>query len=170
MDELFDEIRKHASQFAGEVAITSGTRRTGCMRGQVCLEPREPREDDDPINDKSITLMRDMMIYYTKRFRRRNQYTYIIMTYNRTDDSPRKFDSYEDFVNCKDPWVQWIAKYTTISKFLFDLAKQNPNIMINFSYDWEKLVKAQGSPYFSYRSVLTAKEGKDVNVERLAQG
>lgn len=156
MSDLLDEINKKADQFAGSLAISAGAKRVRFRRAQVSLKPHEPTESDNPIEDNTLTLARENTICYAQRWTHRNQFIFTIATYQRSESTPKHFASWEEFRDCKDPWVQWLQKYTDLDEWMFDLAKKNPNIFINFTIDWRKLVEAQGSPYLTYESVLAA--------------
>lgn len=162
---LQQEILQNAKQSATRGVIGLNRRQGRITRALLTNPPRPIKPDDNPILDKEVKLS---TLLFSLRFspyivvsdiregghkinKRHKEKAFavrcdLLNVDNNTKNETTRFYSYEDMCACEDKWVQWVLKYTTISKGLFDIALENPFCSFTFSPKWEKIVKDAGSP------------------------
>lgn len=162
---LQQEILQNAKQSATRGVIGLNRRQGRITRALFTNPPRPIKPDDNPILDKEVKLS---TLLFSLRFspyivvadiregghkinKRHKEKAFavrcdLLNVDNNTKNDVTRFYSYEDMCACEDKWVQWLLKYTTISKGLFDIALENPFCSFTFAPKWEKIVKDAGSP------------------------
>ena len=163
--QLQQEILQNAKQSATRGVIGLNRRQGRITRALLTNPPRPIKPDDNPVLDKEVKLS---TLLFSLRFspyivvadireggykinKRHKEKAFavrcdLLNVDNNTKNETTRFYSYEDMCACEDKWVQWVLKYTTISKGLFDIALENPFCSFTFSPKWEKIVKDAGSP------------------------
>lgn len=163
--QLQQEILQNAKQSATRGVIGLNRRLGRVSRALLTNPPRPIKPDDNPVLDPEVKLS---TLLFSLRFapyavlsdireggykiKKRNKEKAfavrcdLLNVDNNTKNDVTRFYSYEDMCACEDKWVQWVLKYTTISKGLFDIALENPFCSFTFAPKWEKIVKDAGSP------------------------
>lgn len=163
--QLQQEILQNAKQSATRGVIGLNRRLGRVSRALLTNPPRPIKPDDNPVLDPEVKLS---TLLFSLRFapyavlsdireggykiKKRNKEKAfavrcdLLNVDNNTKNEVTRFYSYEDMQACEDKWVQWVLKYTTISKGLFDIALENPFCSFTFAPKWEKIVKDAGSP------------------------
>lgn len=198
--QLQQEILQNAKQSATRGVIGLNRRQGRITRALLTNPPRPIKPDDNPVLDKEVKLS---TLLFSLRFspyivvadireggykinKRHKEKAFavrcdLLNVDNNTKNETTRFYSYEDMCACEDKWVQWVLKYTTISKGLFDIALENPFCSFTFSPKWEKIVKDAGSPsliVYDYdlgdedkkKAKKKAKEKKRERVEKNKRG
>ena len=162
---LQQEILQNAKQSATRGVIGLNRRQGRITRALLTNPPRPIKPDDNPVLDPEVKLS---TLLFSLRFapyvvvsdireggykinKRHKEKAFavrcdLLNVDNNTKNETTRFYSYEDMQACEDKWVQWVLKYTTISKGLFDIALENPFCSFTFAPKWEKIVKDAGSP------------------------
>lgn len=163
--QLQQEILQNARQSATRGVIGLNRRQGRITRALLTNPPRPIKPDDNPVLDPEVKLS---TLLFSLRFspyivvsdvreggckinKRHKEKAFavrcdLLNVDNNTKNETTRFYSYEDMCACEDKWVQWVLKYTTISKGLFDIALENPFCSFTFAPKWEKIVKDAGSP------------------------
>lgn len=163
--QLQQEILQNAKQSATRGVIGLNRRLGRVSRALLTNPPRPIKPDDNPVLDPEVklsTLLFSLRFapysvlsdireggYKIKKKNKEKAFAVrcdLLNVGNNTKNDVTRFYSYEDMQACEDKWVQWVLKYTTISKGLFDIALENPFCSFTFSPKWEKIVKDAGSP------------------------
>lgn len=163
--QLQQEILQNAKQSATRGVIGLNRRLGRVSRALLTNPPRPIKPDDNPILDPEVklsTLLFSLRFapysvlsdireggYKIKKKNKEKAFAVrcdLLNVGNNTKNDVTRFYSYEDMRACEDKWVQWVLKYTTISKGLFDIALENPFCSFTFAPKWEKIVKDAGSP------------------------
>ncbi len=113
-----------------------------CPYLKVTGEPILPGETPN-LNHDIFQINKNFGICYMRRRTKTQGGVYKIITEIAIDKRVYYIKSYEEFVELAktDKALEFMLKFTCISKLLFDLAKDNEEMRIPFGMNWDKYVE-----------------------------